>query len=78
MVFNKVYERLIDEIDTYSHRFRACLSWYEDADESEKEICKSFLKDARFWLDRRNECVRKLNKMRDNKEQIFDEWTFPY
>ena len=64
MNFNKVYKRLIDEIDTYSRRFRACLSWYEDADESEKEICKSFLRDARFWLDRRNESVRKINKMR--------------
>lgn len=78
MVFNKVYKDLIDKIDTYSRRYRACLSWYEDADESEKEFCKSFLKNARFWLDRRNECVRKLNKMRSNKEQMFDEWTFPY
>ena len=78
MVFNKIYKDLIEKIDTYSHRFRSCLLWYENADENEKEFCKSFLEDAHFWLDRRNACVRKLNKMRGNKEQIFDEWTFPY
>jgi hypothetical protein len=66
----------MNKIDTYSHRFRNCLLWYENADENETR--KLFLQDARFWLDRRNECVRKLNKMRGNKEQIFDEWTFPY
>lgn len=74
MVFNKRYRDLINKIDTYSGRFRSCILWYE----SDKEICKSFLENARFWLDRRNECVRKLNKMRGNKEKIFDEWTFPY
>ena len=78
MVFNKIYRDLMDKIDTYSSRFRNCILWYENADESEKEFSKSFLEDARFWLDRRNECVRKLNKIRGNKEQIFDEWTFPY
>jgi hypothetical protein len=78
MVFDKIYKDLIEEIDTYSYRFRNCLSWYKNTDESEKKFRASLLENARFWLDRRNECVRKLNKMRSNKEQIFDEWTFPY
>lgn len=78
MVFDKVYRDLMNKIDTYSCRFRNCILWYENADENEKEFAKSLLEDARFWLNRRNKCVRKLNKMRSNKEQIFDEWTFPY
>lgn len=78
MTFNKIYKDLIEKIDTYSRYFRNCLLWYENADESEKEFSKSFLENARFWLDKRNKCVRKLNKMRGNKGQIFEEWTFPY
>lgn len=78
MVFDKVYRDLMNKIDTYSCRFRNCILWYEHADTSEEVARKYFLQDARHWLNMRNECVRKLNKMRGNKEQIFDEWTFPY
>ena len=75
-VFQKVLDDLKNAIDTFGHRYHACLSWYEDSDTKEKEFTKSFLDNARYWLDCRNECVRKFNKIKG--KTVYDQWTFPY
>lgn len=63
-------------IPAFEHRYRACLAWYEEADEDDKEYCKSMLSNARYWLDMRNQCVKEVNQIMG--KTVYEQYVFPY